>query len=117
MNEYFSPEQAKQQAHKWCSKNPAWLPICDLGDTEQYYVQWDELPEKERQFWGSEYAYDEFGTKRKKVKIGFITGKGEFYSDINKVPLYHNMMMVFKVGVKARKASEALSDAGQKDKE
>lgn len=84
-----------------CKKHPAWLRICDMDDTNCYYVQWAELSDRERNSWGSEYAYNEWATKRKKVKTGFISGKGEFFFDILDVPRWHNSMMVFCVGVKA----------------
>lgn len=100
-NDFYSVEQASEHAAEWCKKHPAWVRICDLGDTKGYYVQWDELSDRDRESWGSEYAYNEFATKRQKVKTGHISGKGEFFTDILEVPLWHNSMMVFCVGLKA----------------
>lgn len=99
--EFYSVEQASKHAVEWCKKHPAWLRICDLGNTDCYYVQWAELSDRERERWGSEYAYNEFATKRQKVKTGHVSGKGEFFSDILDVPRWHNSMMVFCVGAKA----------------
>lgn len=102
-SESYSVELAFKHAMDWCAKHPAWIPICDLDDTNCYYVQWDELSDRERRRWGSEYAYNEFATKRRKVKVGFVSGKGEFFADILDVPRWHNSMMVFCVGVDAAK--------------
>lgn len=100
-SDFYSVEQASKHASEWCKKHPAWMRICDLDDTDCYYVQWNELSERERNYWGSEDAYNELATKRQKVKTGHISGKGEFFSDILDVPRWHNSMMVFCVGVKA----------------
>lgn len=102
--EQYTPEQAAKHADRWCAKRPAWVPICLLDDTEQYYVQWDELSAKDKEYWGSEFDYDEFAKKRCKIETGFISGKGEFYGDVLQVPLFHNFMMVFRVGTKVAKA-------------
>lgn len=102
-SESYSVEQASKHAMDWCAKHPAWIRICDLDDTNCYYVQWDELSDRERRSWGTEYAYNEFATKRRKVKTGFVSGKGEFFPDILNVPPWHNSMMVFCVGVEAAK--------------
>jgi hypothetical protein len=83
--------------------------VCDVGETDQYYVQWDELSERDKRGWGSEYAYNEWGTKVRKVEMGHISGKGEFYSDITDVPLWHNTMMVIRVGAKAAREIRAKS--------
>lgn len=99
--EFYSVEAAAKHAAEWCKKHPAWMRICDLEDTARYYVQWQELDERKREFWGSEHAYNEWASKRQKVKTGFISGKGEFFADILDVPRWHNSMMVFCVGVKA----------------
>ena len=97
----FTCEQAAAHAALWCVRNPAWMRICDLPDTEQYYVQWGELSARAQAGWGSEYGYQEFGIARCKVKTGFITGKGEFFEQVTAVPFGHNTMMVFRVGAKA----------------
>lgn len=99
--EFFSVEQASQHAAEWCAKHPAWLRICDLGDIDsnQFYVQWHELSDRDRKGWGSEYAYEEFAIRKSKVEMGFISGKGEFYSNVLDVPMWHNLMQVVRVGV------------------
>lgn len=107
--EEYTPRQALEHADKWCAKRPAWLPIYLLDDTDQYYVQWGELSAKDKEYWGSQDAYDEFATKRQKIEIGFISGKGEFYGDVLQVPLFHNFMMVLRIGAKAAKEIRAKS--------
>ncbi len=114
--EQYTPQQALAHSVKWCAKRPAWVPIYWLDDTEQYYVQWDELSAKDKEHWETEYAFDEFATKRCKIETGFISGKGEFFSDVRAVPFAHNLMMVFRVGIKtakeireARKSKSAVS--------
>ncbi|WP_314439466.1 hypothetical protein [Massilia timonae] len=104
--EFFSVEQASQHAAAWCAKHPAWLRICDLGDIDgnQFYVQWHELSARDQKGWGSEYAYNEFAIKAQKVEMGFISGKGEFYSEVLDVPPFHNLMQVIRVGVKTARA-------------
>jgi hypothetical protein len=105
--EFYSVEQAAQHAAAWCAKRPAWMRVCDMADIDcdQFYVQWSELSKREQEYWGSEEAYDEFAIKAKKVRMGHISGKGEFYSDILAVPLFHNTMQVIRVGVKIAKAA------------
>ncbi len=107
--EFFSVEQASQHAAAWCAKHPAWLRICDLGDIDcdQFYVQWHELSARDQKDWGSEYAYREFAIRKSKVEMGFISGKGEFYSDVLDVPLFHNLMQVIRVGVKTARVIRA----------
>jgi len=105
-NEYYSPEQAAELAIKWCKENQGWQRICDIeGGSDHLYLIWDELPKKVRKSWEDDYgrysaksAWLEFGRAECKVPRGFVTGKGEFYSweDQNKIPAFHNIMMVFK---------------------
>ncbi len=101
--ETYTVEQAAKHATAWCTKRPAWLRICDMppGYCETLYVQWSELSPAKQAFWGSEYGYNEWATKSCKVSSGFVTGKGEFYKSIHEVPLFHNFMTVYRVGVKA----------------
>ena len=106
-DEYFSVEQAKRHADEWCAKRSAWMPICDLGETDQYYVQWGELKRADKDYWESEYGYNEFAIKRCKIEFGFMSGKGEFYSDAMHVPCGHNFMMLFRVGAKAAREIKA----------
>lgn len=102
-SEAYTFEQVLQQSAEWCAKRPAWMRICDMPDgySESLYVQWEELRASQKRYWGTEYAYNEFSTRRCKVPYGYISGKGEFYESNADVPLSHNSMMVFKVGKKA----------------
>ncbi|EOZ8645445.1 hypothetical protein ACQWTT_001196 [Acinetobacter baumannii] len=95
---------ASQNALNWIKTHPAWIRICDLpcGYCETLYVQWHELSNSEKEYWGSEYAFDEFATKRLKVAKGFITDKNNFYSKITDVPWGEDLMTVFKIGKKAK---------------
>ena len=101
--ETYSPEQASEHAAHWCAKRPAWVRICDMpeGYCDTLYVQWGELSPAKQVYWGSEYAYNEFASKKCKVPEGFISGKGEFFESVHDVPLFHNLMMVFRIGVKS----------------
>jgi len=101
--EKYTVKQATQHAFLWCQNNPGWKRICDIENSDSLYFTWDELPKKIRKQWKKHFgsyakeAWEEFGEKPCKVPYGFITGKGEFYNDVLKVPLNHNLMMVFKV--------------------
>jgi hypothetical protein len=99
----YTVEQAAQHAIAWCGKYPAWVRICDMpaGYCESLYVQWTDLSATQQRRWESELAYNEWATKRRKVPAGVISGKGKFYEHICDVPVGHNSMMVFRVGVKA----------------
>ncbi|MED2258271.1 hypothetical protein ABEO98_21685 [Brevibacillus parabrevis] len=106
--ETYSFEQAKQHALDWCNNNPGWKRICDIENTDALYCTFSELPKKEQKYWldtygeySAESAWREFGRGKCKVPYGFITGKGEFYDDVLKVPLHHNLMQVYKVGKRA----------------
>lgn len=105
MQESYTPEQASKLALEWCNKNKGWKRICDIADSDRLYKTWEEISAKERNKWISAYgeysaeaAWKEFGRAPCKVPFGYISGKGEFYDDILKVPQWHNLMMVFKVG-------------------
>ncbi|QTD91789.1 hypothetical protein [Burkholderia anthina] len=99
--EFFSADQAAAHAAAWCKLHPSWIRICDLPPnyTDNFYQQWEELSEGQRRRWGTRSMYNEFARKRRKVKEGFISGKGEFFDGVLDVPLFHNVMMVFRVGV------------------
>jgi hypothetical protein len=101
---HYSVEEASEHAKAWCARNPAWMRICDIPDTDQYYVKWDELSTADQKFWMSEYGYKEFAIARCKIKTGYISGKGEFFENINELPPAHNLMSVFRVGVKTANA-------------
>lgn len=99
--EFYSPEQASQHAADWCKRNPAWRRICDIPDSDALYKTYDEIPKRERAYWdqnGGEECWRELGIAKCKVATGFISGKGEFFDHVLKVPLHHNLMMVFRVG-------------------
>lgn len=116
MAEEYTVEQAAQHAAAWCAKRPAWMRICDLFtanvETDQFYVQWHELSKREQEYWQSEYGYNEFAIKARKVEMGHISGKGEFYADILAVPLFHNTMQVIRVGTKIAKAARERARQG-----
>lgn len=101
--ESFNTDQAAQKALEWCKKHEGWKRICDIDDSDSLYKTWNDLTEKEQEPWIREYgssaegAWGEFARKPCKVPHGYITGKGEFYKDILQVPLYHNLMTVYKV--------------------
>ena len=99
--EFYSGAQAAEHAKEWCKKNPAWRRICDIPDHTVFEKTYDEIPKRERAYWdenGGESMWSEYGSAPTKVPTGFISGKGEFFESIHQVPLYHNMMMVFRVG-------------------
>jgi len=99
--DFYSAAQAAKHAEEWCKKNPEWRRICDIPDHTVFEKTYDEIPKRERAYWeknGGEECWREFGTAKSKVLTGFISGKGEFFDHVLKVPLHHNMMMVFRVG-------------------
>jgi hypothetical protein len=99
--EFYSAEQAAQHAADWCKRNPAWRRICDIPNSDALYKSYDEIPKRERAYWdqnGGEECWREVGIAKCKVATGFISGKGEFFDHVLKVPLHHNLMMVFRVG-------------------
>jgi hypothetical protein len=103
--EEFTVGQAALHAIKWCRDNPGWQRICDIEDTDQYYKTFKEMPKKVQndyiRMYGeyeAEDAWNEFDIAPCKIPKGHISGKGDFYSDILDVPLFHNSMMVFKTG-------------------
>lgn len=104
--EEYSTEEASEKALKWCEEHPEWTRICDLNcDSNDLYKTWEELSERERKSWIHEFgeneakeAWEEFGKKVCKVPYGFISGKGIFYNSVLDVPLYHNLMQVYKIG-------------------
>jgi hypothetical protein len=104
--ESYTTDQAAKHALDWCAKNTKWKRICDIKDSDALMKTWEELPAKVRKEWEREYpsdpkyAWQEFGSAPCKVEFGFISGKGEFYSDVLAVPHLHNLMMIFKVGTK-----------------
>jgi len=95
----YTPAQAAERAADWCLANPGWERICDIPDHESLYKAYAELPAKTRKYWediGGETIWSEMGVKPCKVPVGFVSGAGEFYEQIIRVPLGHNCMMVFK---------------------
>lgn len=102
--ESFTADDAAVKAIEWCEKHSGWKRICDIDDSDSLYKTWNDLSKKEKRPWirdfgelGAEDAWRELGRKPCKVPYGFVTGKGEFYEDILKVPLYHNIMQVYKI--------------------
>lgn len=97
--EHYSVEQASAHAITWCAAHPGWQRICDIDDCDALYRTYAELSSRDRRYWdrrGGEASWREWGRRACKVPYGFVTGKGEFYRDICDVPLFHNVMMVFK---------------------
>lgn len=87
--ETYTPQQAAEHANVWCATHLAWVRICDVPD------------------------YDGYVSKRRKLPHGFISGKGEFYDRITDVPLFHNLMMVLRVGTKDAKAMRSATHPKQ----
>ena len=64
-----------EEYRQWQKENPEWKLICDMEDTEFFYVQWNELPKSERMYWVGSFredprgAFEEFGIKRCKVPV------------------------------------------------
>ena len=105
--EHYTVEQAALHALTWCQNHKGWIRICDLPedfDTMQFYTTWADVPKKEKDAYlkkyGMEYAeqmWESFGVKHCKIPLGFISGKGEFFTKCTEIPLYHNSMMIFKI--------------------
>lgn len=106
MIQQYTTRLAAEKALAWCEKHPAWMRLCDIDNIAQFYVQWHELSEKEKHLWGSESAYNDFGSKKPKVKTGFITDAGRFIDDDCRVPYGHSAMVV-KVGIEAARAMQS----------
>lgn len=84
--ETYTVDDAARHAADYCARHPAWVRICDVPD------------------------YDALARGGPRLKEGVISGKGEFYDSITDVPLFHNSMMVLRVGVEAAKALRASYD-------
>ncbi len=55
----MSVQDASRLAKEWCEKNPTWQRICDIpGDSGQYLLSWDELPNRDRRWWEKTYPGD-----------------------------------------------------------
>ena len=103
--EHYTVEQAALHALTWCQNHKGWIRICDLPedfDTMQFYTTWADVPKKEKDAYlkkyGMEYAeqmWESFGVKHCKIPLGFISGKGEFFTKCTEIP--HNFMMIFKI--------------------
>jgi hypothetical protein len=103
IEEQYTVEQASQHAIAWCKRHPAWRRICDIPDYSVFMQTYDDIRKDERAYWdtiGGEEAWKECGIRGSKVAVGFISGKGDFYDDVLKVPRFHNLMTVFRVGRK-----------------
>jgi len=63
-----------ERCREWQKNNPDWELICDIPDSGKLYVQWSELPRKERMSWVGQYKssaremFEEFGRKNCKVE-------------------------------------------------
>ena len=99
-------QTASELAKQWCEKNPKWQRICDTpGDSGQYLLAWDELPNRDRRWWEVNYpgdpesAWREFASNTPyRIRYGFIGEDGQFYDCILKMPRLMNSMMVFQTG-------------------
>jgi hypothetical protein len=97
--EHYSAQLAAEHAVSWCAAHPGWQRICDIEDVNALYKTYAELSSQDRRYWerhGGEVLWLEFGRKPCKVPHGFVTGKGEFYWNILEVPIFHNIMTVYK---------------------
>ena len=67
-------EEQLARYREWQKQNPEWELCCDIQDTDALYVQWEELLNRERKQWISDFhdsaknAFDEFAIKRCKVQ-------------------------------------------------
>jgi hypothetical protein len=74
------------KARKWQKLNPEWELICDMKETDSLYIQFGELPVKERMHWIGTYreeavkAFNEFATKQCKVERLFLNEQMELVS-------------------------------------
>jgi hypothetical protein len=101
IEEQYTTEQAAEHAVAWCKRHPAWRRICDIPDHDVFMNTYDDIPKDERAYWdehGGEECWREFGIRGSKVAMGYISGKGEFYDHVLKVPRFHNLMTLFRVG-------------------
>ena len=73
------------KCREWISANPDWELICDIDDTEKYFVSWNELSKSERMHWiglYGEYAkelFAEFSVRKPKVEIGVLDSAIELH--------------------------------------
>ena len=101
--ETFGTDQAAEKALIWCENHKGWKRICDIKDSDSLYKKWVDLTKEEKYPWVRDFGIsaDSVWNDNKgdtcKVPYGFISGEGEFYKDILQVPLFHNLMMIFKV--------------------
>jgi len=99
----FTAAQASEHALIWCDQHSGWQRICDIENIDNLYKTWEELSQMTQKRWALRYpscakdAWEEYGSTPCKVACGYVTGKGEFYSDSLDVPTNHNMMTVYKV--------------------
>jgi len=86
-------------ARDWCLQNNSWTPICDMSNSEIYYVQYEELSDRKKLEWHDKENYDLCAHKEEKCKTGFIGQNGEFYNTIIDVcEAGQDFMMVFQTG-------------------
>lgn len=86
-------------ARLWCSQRQTWTPICDIPNSEIYYVQYEELSDRKKLEWHDKENYDLCAHKEQKCKTGFIGQNGKFYKTIVDVcEAKQDFMMVFQTG-------------------
>ena len=67
-------EEQLKKYREWQKQNQEWELCCDVTDTDALYIQWGELPKRERMSWIGTYgrcaedAFNEFATKKCKVE-------------------------------------------------
>lgn len=84
-------------AKEWCAKKQTWTPICDIPNSDIYYVEYEELSDKKKLEWHDKENYDLCAHKEEKCKIGFIGQNGKFYNTINEVcEAGQDFIMVFE---------------------
>jgi len=101
---FISTNESAARAAEFCKCHPGWQRICDIDDSFNLYLSFEEIPKEERKFWKhahGEYAADawaEFGVGKCRFPTGYISGTGLFYSHNHHIPKFHNSMMVIKTG-------------------
>lgn len=84
------------KCREWQKENSDYELICDIPDTDIYYVQWHELPKAERMYWigtSGRYAkdaFEEFAIKRCKVECAVLDSEMRLH-DIPDWPQGHAM--------------------------
>jgi hypothetical protein len=76
-----------EAARAWQKRHPAWELICDMKETESLYVQFNEMPAKDRMRWIGKYRdgavrmWNECGVKKCKVERLFLNSDMQLVSE------------------------------------